>query len=28
MKVWSDCSKCPKQDHCDETAYIMELAGA
>jgi len=25
MKVWSDCSKCPKQDHCDETAYILEL---
>jgi amino-acid N-acetyltransferase len=25
MKVWSDCSKCPKQDHCDETAYILAL---
>jgi amino-acid N-acetyltransferase len=25
MKVWSDCSKCPKQDHCDETAYILTL---
>jgi len=25
MKVWSDCSKCPKQDHCDETAFILDL---
>lgn len=25
MKVWSDCSKCPKQDHCDETAYIITV---
>jgi len=25
MKVWSDCAKCPKQDHCDETALIYEL---
>jgi amino-acid N-acetyltransferase len=25
MKVWSDCSKCPKQDHCDETAYILTV---
>ncbi|HSV26482.1 MAG TPA: N-acetyltransferase [Sedimentisphaerales bacterium] len=25
MKVWSDCSRCPKQDHCDETAYILNL---
>ena len=22
MKVWSDCARCPKQDHCDETAVI------
>ena len=22
MKVWSDCAKCSKQDHCDETALI------
>ena len=28
MKVWSDCSRCPKQDHCDETAYILEVAGS
>ena len=20
MKVWSDCTECPKQDHCDEVA--------
>jgi amino-acid N-acetyltransferase len=25
MKVWSDCARCPKQDHCDETAFIKEL---
>ena len=25
MKVWSDCAFCPKQDHCDEFAYIMNL---
>lgn len=25
MKVWSDCAKCPKQDHCDEFSYILEL---
>lgn len=24
MKVWSDCSVCPKQDHCDETAYVIK----
>jgi len=25
MKVWSDCTECPKQDHCDEIAleYIL-----
>jgi len=26
MKVWSDCARCPKQDHCDETAVIIELS--
>jgi amino-acid N-acetyltransferase len=26
MKVWSDCARCPKQDHCDEIALIIELA--
>ncbi|MCD4831960.1 MAG: N-acetyltransferase [Anaerohalosphaeraceae bacterium] len=25
MKVWSDCAKCNKQDHCDETAVEMLL---
>ena len=25
MKVWSDCAKCPKQDHCDEIALILPL---
>lgn len=25
MKVWSDCAKCSKQDHCDEIALIYEL---
>jgi len=25
MKVWSDCAKCPKQDHCDEIAFIKYL---
>ena len=25
MKVWSDCAKCPKQDHCDEIALVYEL---
>ncbi len=25
MKVWSDCAKCPKQEHCDETAVIISL---
>lgn len=25
MKVWSDCVKCSKQDHCDEIALIYEL---
>jgi amino-acid N-acetyltransferase len=25
MKVWSDCANCPKQDQCDETAFILDL---
>jgi len=25
MKVWSDCAKCSKQDHCDEIAMVYEL---
>lgn len=25
MKVWSDCVRCPKQNHCDETAMIIRL---
>ena len=25
MKVWSDCARCSKQDHCDETAMIYDL---
>jgi amino-acid N-acetyltransferase len=25
MKVWSDCARCPKQDHCDEVAVIKTL---
>jgi len=25
MKVWSDCAKCPKQDHCDEIAVIRPV---
>lgn len=25
MKVWSDCAKCSKQDHCDETAMAIEI---
>jgi len=25
MKVWSDCARCPKQDHCDEIAVIKEV---
>lgn len=23
-KIWSDCSKCPKFDRCDETALLLE----
>jgi amino-acid N-acetyltransferase len=25
MKVWSDCTQCSKQDHCDEIALESEL---
>ncbi|AQT68841.1 Amino-acid acetyltransferase [Anaerohalosphaera lusitana] len=25
MKVWSDCAKCSKQDHCDETALARAV---
>ncbi len=25
MKVWSDCADCPKQDHCDEVAFIIDI---
>lgn len=25
MKVWRDCAKCPKQQHCDEIAVIKTL---
>ncbi len=25
MKVWSDCAKCSKNDHCDETALIIAV---
>ncbi|MEN6384764.1 MAG: N-acetyltransferase [Phycisphaerales bacterium] len=25
MKVWSDCSRCTKQDNCDETAVELIL---
>ena len=25
-KFWSDCERCPKKDHCDEIAVLMELA--
>jgi amino-acid N-acetyltransferase len=25
MKVWSDCARCPKQQHCDEIAVVKVL---
>ena len=25
MKVWSDCVRCSKQDHCDEIAMILNF---
>ena len=24
-KIWSDCCVCPKKDHCDETAVMIEI---
>ena len=24
MKVWSDCARCTKQDHCDDGAMVRE----
>ena len=26
MKVWRDCARCPKQQHCDEIAMIMDVS--
>ena len=26
MKVWSDCARCPKQQHCDEIAVIRKVS--
>ena len=28
MKVWRDCARCPKQQHCDEIAMIMPVPPA
>jgi len=28
MKVWSDCARCPKQENCDETAVIRNVAAS
>ncbi len=25
MKVWSDCARCSKQEHCDEIAMVFQL---
>lgn len=25
LKVWSECVRCPKNQHCDETAMVREL---
>ena len=25
LKVWSDCVRCPKNDHCDEIAMVLTL---
>ncbi|MBN2455844.1 MAG: N-acetyltransferase [Sedimentisphaerales bacterium] len=25
MKVWSDCARCPKQQHCDEIAVARNI---
>ena len=27
MKVWKDCAKCTKQQHCDEIAVLYDLGG-
>ncbi|MDD3117905.1 MAG: GNAT family N-acetyltransferase [Victivallales bacterium] len=24
-KIWCDCNRCPKKDHCDEDAILMEI---
>ncbi len=24
-KIWSDCERCPKNTHCDETAVLMQI---
>jgi amino-acid N-acetyltransferase len=24
-KIWSDCSVCPRKDHCDETAVVIDI---
>ncbi len=24
-KIWSDCEKCPKKEHCDEIAVMLEI---
>lgn len=24
-KIWSDCCVCPKKDHCDETAVVIDV---
>lgn len=26
LKIWSDCTECPKQENCDEIALIRSLA--
>ena len=26
LKVWTDCVRCPKNDHCDEIAMVRTLA--
>jgi amino-acid N-acetyltransferase len=28
LKIWSDCTECPKRDDCDEIAMIRSLAPA
>ena len=27
-KIWSDCSRCPKRDRCDEIAMLLEFSGS